>query len=145
MMRGFRAGIATAAVLAYLAAAGVRVTGGQAPSPPAPEPPRTQSAGTAVAPAGVKTGATPQSAVVVQFCLGCHNDRAKQGGLVLSGLDLNAPANAEIAEKVVRKLRGGLMPPAGMKRPDSQTVATFIPRREKEKDAGKTGPGAGGG
>src|SRR5687767_8973859 len=140
MRRGFRAGIATAAVLAYLAAAGVRVTGGQAPasaqSAPAGKPAAAQ-------PGAVKAGTTPQSAVVDQFCLGCHNDRAKQGGLVLSGLDLNAPANAEIAEKVVRKLRGGLMPPAGMKRPDSQTVATFISWLEKEIDSANAVPAPG--
>src|SRR5688572_24218262 len=140
MRRGFRAGIATAAVLAYLAAAGVRVTGGQAPasaqSAPAGKPAAAQ-------PGAVKAGTTPQSAVVDQFCLGCHNDRAKQGGLVLSGLDLDAPANAEIAEKVVRKLRGGLMPPAGMKRPDSQTVATFITWLEKEIDSANAVPAPG--
>ncbi|HET9196290.1 MAG TPA: DUF1592 domain-containing protein [Vicinamibacterales bacterium] len=132
-MKGvFRTGIATAAVLAYLAAAGIRVTGGQAQTPPAPDPQARLKADTT--PQGAKTGATPQSAVVDQFCLGCHNDRAKQGGLVLSGLDLNAPQNAEVAEKVIRKLRGGLMPPAGMKRPDSQTVATFVSWLEKEID-----------
>jgi hypothetical protein len=117
------------AVLAYLAAAGVRVT--------------TQGPGTAATPAGTKAGTTqaalgagtsPQAAVVDQFCLGCHNDRAKQGGLVLSGLDLSAPEHAETAEKVIRKLRGGLMPPAGMKRPDNQTVATFVSWLEKEID-----------
>jgi mono/diheme cytochrome c family protein len=129
MRRFFRAGIATAAVLAYLAAAGMRVTGGSAAA-------QSATAGTQVSaqPAAVKAGTTPQSAVVDQFCLGCHNDRAKQGGLVLSGLDLNAPQNAEIAEKVIRKLRGGLMPPAGMKRPDNQTVATFVSWLEKEID-----------
>jgi mono/diheme cytochrome c family protein len=125
MRRGFKAGIVAAAVLAYVAAAGVRVTGG---------PAFAQSA-SAGKPAGVvQAGATPQSALVDQFCLGCHNDRAKQGGLVLSGLDLNAPENAEIAEKVLRKLRGGLMPPAGMKRPDNQAVATFVSWLEKEID-----------
>ena len=106
MRRAFRAGIATAAVLAYLAAAGVRVTGGPASAQSA-----TAGKPAAAQPAAVKAGTTPQSAVVDQFCLGCHNDRAKQGGLVLSGLDLNAPQNAETAEKVIRKLRGGLMPP----------------------------------
>ena len=131
MRRGFRLGIAAAAVLAYLAAAGVRVTGGQAPASA-----QSATAGKQAEPqpGAVKAGTTPQSAVVDQFCLGCHNDRAKQGGLVLSGLDLSEPQNAETAEKVIRKLRGGLMPPAGMKRPDNQTVATFVSWLEKEID-----------
>jgi hypothetical protein len=131
MTRGFRLGIAATAVLAYLAAAGVGVTGGQAPASPADPQVRLKADTT---PQPVKAGTTPQSAVVDQFCLGCHNDRAKQGGLVLSGLDLNAPPHAEVAEKVIRKLRGGLMPPAGMKRPDNQTVATFVSWLEKEID-----------
>ena len=129
MRRGFRLGIAAAAVLAYVAAAGIRVAGGPAFA-------QSAAAGSQAAaqPAAVKAGTTPQSAVVDQFCLGCHSDRAKQGGLVLSGLDLSAPEHAETAEKVIRKLRGGLMPPAGMKRPDNQTVATFVSWLEKEID-----------
>ncbi|MGH9239750.1 MAG: DUF1592 domain-containing protein [Vicinamibacterales bacterium] len=145
MKGAFRTGIATAAILAYVAAAGIRVTGGAAPaqapasaqSAPAGKPAEAQ-------PGAVKSGTTPQSAVVDQFCLGCHNDRAKQGGLVLSGVDLNAPQNAEVAEKVIRKLRGGLMPPAGMKRPDSQTVATFVSWLEKEIDTASNAAAAAG-
>ncbi len=141
MRGGFRLGIAVVAVMAYLAAAGVRVTGGQAPAlaqgAAAGKQADAQSA-------GVKAGTTPQSAVVDQFCLGCHNDRAKQGGLVLSGLDLSAPEHAEIAEKVIRKLRGGLMPPAGTKRPDNQTVVTFVSWLEKQIDtAANTTPAPG--
>jgi hypothetical protein len=42
----------------------------------------------------------------------------------LSALNLDAPdQSAEVAEKVIRKLRGGLMPPAGAKRPDAHAAA----------------------
>src|SRR5687767_2035800 len=49
--------------------------------------------------------------VVGQYCLGCHNQRAKAGGLSLDTVDLSRPGtNADVWEKVVLKLRGGLMP-----------------------------------
>ena len=48
------------------------------------------------------------------YCVGCHNARTRTAGLDLASLDIdNAPAHAEIWEKVVRKLRTGAMPPAG--------------------------------
>jgi cytochrome c551/c552 len=54
-----------------------------------------------------------------KYCATCHNDKAKIGGLSLSGLDLaNAGEHAEVWEKVLRKLRSGTMPPAGLPRPD---------------------------
>ena len=69
--------------------------------------------------------------------MACHSDRVKSGGLALSGLNLDAAdQNAEIAEKVIRKLRGGLMPPAGAKRPDSQSRPPFVSWLENEIDSG---------
>jgi hypothetical protein len=68
----------------------------------------------------------------------------KAGGLALSELNLDAVhQSAEIAEKVIRKLRGGLMPPAGARRPDAQTVARFVSWLEGEIDAGIAEPRAG--
>src|SRR5947207_4087171 len=64
-------------------------------------------------------GSIASRSVMNQYCLGCHNERTKAGGLTLDGVDLDQPDNnAEVVEKVVRKLRGGLMPPAGRPRPD---------------------------
>jgi len=80
-------------------------------------------------PAAAPTAASSQKALVAQYCLTCHSDRVKAGGLALSELDLDAvPQHAEIAEKVIRKLRSGMMPPAGAKRPDSQSAASFVSR-----------------
>ncbi len=80
-------------------------------------------------------------------CLGCHSDRLKSGGLALSALNLDAPGNdvqspgsTEIAEKVIRKLRGGLMPPAGARRPDKQASADFVSWLENEIDTHATAP-----
>ena len=53
----------------------------------------------------------------------------------MSELDLEAvDQHAEIAEKVIRKLRGGLMPPAGVRRPDRQSVARLVSWLENEID-----------
>ena len=90
------------AVVLYLAAAHDRGSEGRAQAP-APPP------------------ATPQRALINQYCLGCHNDKAKIGGLSLNDFNPDAAGqHAEIAEKVIRKLRGGLMPPAGVRRPGWQ-------------------------
>jgi hypothetical protein len=76
--------------------------------------------------------------------MGCHSDRAKSGGLALSQLNLESvDQSAEIAEKVIRKLRGGLMPPAGARRPDAQAVAAFVSALEKDIDATSTAPAPG--
>src|SRR4051812_27142767 len=83
--------------------------------------------------------AVPQpKALLVQYCMGCHSDRLKSGGLALSALNLDAPADspqsAEIAEKVIRKLRGGLMPPGGARRPDAHATAEFVSWLENKID-----------
>src|SRR5256885_144176 len=51
---------------------------------------------------------TPQTALVKRYCVTCHNERLKTGGLTLDGVDVQHPgAHAEVWEKVVRKLRTG--------------------------------------
>jgi mono/diheme cytochrome c family protein len=78
-------------------------------------------------------------ALIDQYCLTCHSDRVKSGGLALSALNLDSPTanpqSAEIAEKVIRKLRGGLMPPGGARRPDSHATAEFVSWLENKVDA----------
>ena len=77
------------------------------------------------APAGPEAGPPPpvlpfqMQALVKKYCVTCHNARTKTGGLSLEGLDPAAAAShADVWEKVVMKLRGGMMPPQGMPRPD---------------------------
>ena len=129
MRRGIRTGIATLAVLLYLAAAGDRWSEGRAQTPGAtPTPP---SATLLAAP----------RALIDQYCVACHNDRLRSGGLSLARLNLDAvDQSAEIAEKVIRKLRGGLMPPAGARRPDRQASAAFVSWLENEIDTRATAP-----
>jgi len=75
-----------------------------------------------------------ERALVDQYCLTCHNDRAKTGNLSLTGLDVSQPDQAEIWEKVVRKVRAGLMPPSGMPRPDRAALDAFAGRLETGLD-----------
>src|SRR5689334_17188141 len=56
--------------------------------------------------------------VLDRYCVSCHNEKLKAGELSLDTADLNnVPASAEVWEKVVRKLRSGMMPPQGVARP----------------------------
>ena len=67
-----------------------------------------------------------QKALITQYCAGCHNDRAKTGGLTLASFDpAHADQAADTAEKMIRKLRAGMLPPAGMRRPDADTLKAF--------------------
>ena len=75
---------------------------------------------------GATSAEDATQALVKQYCVGCHNDRLKRGDLVLSGLDPARPtADAATWEKVARKVRAGMMPPAGAKRPDKPQLEAF--------------------
>ena len=77
----------------------------------------------------------PQRALIDQFCVGCHNGRAKTANLLLDQLDLaHLSDHAETGEKVVRKLRAGLMPPTGMRRPDPASLESLVRWMENELD-----------
>jgi hypothetical protein len=119
-------------VLLCLVLAGVSRSAGQA------------STARPAAPTGsVQTsGATPIAtarALVTEYCLGCHSDTARSGGLALSQLNLEAVGqHAEVAEKVIRKLRAGMMPPPGARRPDGQAVTELVSWLEKQIDDAAT-------
>src|SRR5687768_12033166 len=75
------------------------------------------------------------AAVLTQYCITCHNDRTKSGGLVLSAADLdNIPARAGVWEKVIRKVRAGMMPPVGMPRPDQPALDGLVTHLEATID-----------
>jgi hypothetical protein len=68
----------------------------------------------------------------------------KTGGLALDGMNFDAVANdAQVWEKVVRKLRGRLMPPPGAKQPSQQEVDTLVGWLETRLDSDPQGPKAG--
>jgi mono/diheme cytochrome c family protein len=84
--------------------------------------------------------ATPDTerALLQRYCLTCHNEALKKAGTVpiaLNTLDVsNVSANAETWEKVLRKVRTGLMPPPGRPRPDAATLDSFASWAEGELD-----------
>jgi mono/diheme cytochrome c family protein len=81
------------------------------------------------------SAATAQRALVDQYCVTCHNARLKTADLLLDQFDFNKLSDhAEEGEKIIRKLRAGLMPPAGLRRPDVAAMETFIKSMEDELD-----------
>jgi mono/diheme cytochrome c family protein len=89
-------------------------------------------------------GPDPHRAMINTYCVGCHNSRARIGGLALDGLNLqNAGDDAEIWEKVLRKLRGRLMPPPGAPQPTQEAIDSFAAWMENTIDAQAKGPKAG--
>ncbi len=76
-----------------------------------------------------------QQAVLSKYCITCHNQRAKTGGLALDTLNLAEVGNhAEEWEKVVRKVRTGAMPPVGRARPDKASADNLVTWLETELD-----------
>ena len=77
-----------------------------------------------------------EQALVNRYCTSCHSSRMKAGDLVLAGVDVASIAdNPELWEKVVRKLRNGLMPPAGSPRPDEATYQRLLSKLQDDLDA----------
>jgi len=85
-------------------------------------------------------------ALLDRYCLVCHNEKTKSGGFAIDKLDLARPGeNPEVWEKVVRKIRAGMMPPSGMPRPDRPTLDGFAAKLETALDraaAAKPNPGS---
>ena len=73
------------------------------------------------------------------YCVTCHNDKAKTGGLTLASFDAARPEqNPEVAEKMIHKLRLGMMPPPEVRRrPDPAAVTHELIRREAEEEDGR--------
>jgi mono/diheme cytochrome c family protein len=85
-------------------------------------------------------------ATIDRYCVTCHNPRMKTGGLVLDGLAVaNAAGEPQTWEKVIRKVRTGMMPPAGAPRPDRATLDSLAALVETTLDraaAAAPNPGA---
>ena len=100
-----------------------------------------QAQTTPATPAASASGPTAQRAVLDQYCIACHSTRARAAKidsavrLAFDELDLNKVAeHPEIWEKVVRKVRAGLMPPTNAKRPDAATLNGLATWLENELD-----------
>jgi len=105
--------------------------------------PQRQAVGGSVAQAASSPAA--QRALLDQYCVTCHNDRTKRANLSLENLDLgtHVAANPQFWEKVIRKLRAGVMPPPGMRRPDFAAYTGLTEWLEAEIDRNaKMNPGS---
>ena len=76
------------------------------------------------------------SDLVAKYCVSCHSDRLKTGGLSLQNPELaDVPAHAEVWERVARKLRSGEMPPSTVRvRPEASAVDEFVSSLETTLD-----------
>jgi hypothetical protein len=87
----------------------------------------------------VRSGAVSLSettAIVGQYCATCHNVRGKAGGLTLADFDATtASQHPAVAEKMIRKLRVGMMPPPGAKRPSEAMLQGVAEALERQLDA----------
>jgi cytochrome c553 len=79
--------------------------------------------------------------VVKGTCASCHNDGSRAGNLSLQSFDVaTAGQHAEVTEKMIRKLRAGLMPPAGVRRPSETVLQGLAALLEAKADAAATEP-----
>ena len=87
------------------------------------------------APASAPASAAPHRTVVSQYCLSCHNERLKRGGLALdAAVAKDVEQHPDEWEKVVRKLRARQMPPVGLPRPDEATYDAVVASLEAALD-----------
>jgi len=116
-----RTAIGTAGIVGMVAWLGLAPAAQVRPGAAASAAPRPMAAH-AASPA---TGLTPaeQTQMVKQYCATCHSDRGKAGGLSLASFDAaNLLEHAPVVEKIIRKLRAGMMPPANAKRPEPAAI-----------------------
>jgi hypothetical protein len=90
-------------------------------------------------------GTSAQLKLITSYCVTCHNGKLRTADLDLDRISAqHITANAPAWEKVIRKLRTGAMPPAGVPRPDKSTSDTFVVWLEGEMDrAASTSPNPG--
>jgi hypothetical protein len=96
---------------------------------------------------GAQSGppASSHAATLNTYCVTCHNDTLKTGGLSLANANLtDIPKGSETWEKVIRKVRAGMMPPPGLPRPEKAVLDGFAGYLENSLDrsaAARPNPG----
>jgi len=105
--------------VAYLSVPGVRLLG---------EPPPTEIAPQATASNLRPAHVSAERALLDKYCVTCHNQRLLTAGLTLGNLNVEDVAkDAEVWEKVVRKVKTGAMPPSRAPRPDPAADSPSAP------------------
>ena len=135
-----------ASACAALLSLGLAARAAQAPAPSAPQAPAPRAAAPrATTPRPVATArpaattptmvAADQTRLVTTYCATCHSERGKAGGLSLANWDaMKAQQQPEVVEKMIRKMRAGMMPPPGAKRPDDGAITSLAAALETRMD-----------
>jgi mono/diheme cytochrome c family protein len=101
--------------------------------------------GSGAAGPAVAQGSAAAASAVNQYCVTCHNERVKTAELTLDRIDVTNPgANAEVWEKVMRKVQTGTMPPPNMPQlsaHDRRELLTFLETSLDAAAAAKPNPG----
>jgi mono/diheme cytochrome c family protein len=126
-------------VFAVLVCAPIALAAQPAARPAAVDTPQGVSPQPAVShvPAVAAMPVAEQTALVKQYCVGCHNDRNKErtAGLSFTSFDAaQAVEHADVTEKMIRRLRAGMMPPVGARRPEPAAIAALVDALESRLD-----------
>jgi hypothetical protein len=93
------------------------------------------AADVAVAPAPTPSAGLDENDVIQEYCVRCHSDRRLRGNLSLESFDAEQPhLQGDVAEKMVVKLRAGMMPPPGVARPAGDTLEILVEALEARLD-----------
>src|SRR5215471_2440516 len=107
-----------------------QASGGQRPA----APPAT-AVKTATPPSAAPVNGAAAQKLLDQYCVNCHNEDDKVANLTVEGLDTShVSKDAQTWEKIIRKVRAGMMPPAGNPRPDRASIIAFTTWAENEID-----------
>jgi len=138
-----------AVVAGVLVAGSIGSLSGQS-APVSPAQPRSAAQTSSTSQTLLASHTTPatqnQRALLDKYCVTCHSDRLKTANLSLQGLDLTKVADhAEVWEKVIRKLRAGVMPPPNIPRPaltEYEGLRDFLETEIDRVAATKSNPGS---
>jgi len=79
--------------------------------------------------------AEDENEVIQEYCVRCHSERRLRGNLSLEDFDAAAPhLSAEVAERMIVKLRANMMPPPGVSRPEGDTLQALVESLERRID-----------
>jgi mono/diheme cytochrome c family protein len=132
----FASGHSSAAAAQTAPAKPAAASTGGTPAPIAPAPAHTVArTRTATSTADAAAIVEAQNLLVKQYCSGCHSEKGKAGGVSLAGFDAaKATDNVIVAEKMIHKLRAGMMPPPNARRPDEAALTALVESLETRID-----------
>ena len=129
----------TLAVTATVAGLGLALSAGQLDTRGALSAPKAAAAYVGLQPLPTPSAAT-LTEVVQRYCVVCHNDPMMTGNVSLQSFDVERAAErAETAERMIRKLRAGMMPPPGNPRPAGDTLIMLAEALEARVDEASVG------